>query len=144
MVVIGLLHVAKLAATSRTINWIILRNNYEFCRQQELGERAMEISVETREGRIIMIEYSGSRTIMEAIRDSDINEIEALCGGQLTCATCHIYVDADHLSLLPPKDCCEEELLESSDHYKPTSRLACQIPCSEKLSGIRVIIAPRD
>jgi ferredoxin, 2Fe-2S len=104
----------------------------------------MKISVETRKGQVVLVDYDGNGSMMEAIRDSGIDEIEALCGGQAACATCHIYVDSESLHLLPPKNPVEDGLLEYSDYGRPTSRLACQIPCSEKLNGVRVVIAPKD
>jgi ferredoxin, 2Fe-2S len=104
----------------------------------------MRINVETRKGQLIEVDGQEGSSVMEAIRNAGIDEIQALCGGQLTCATCHIYVDNNYFDLLPPMDPHEEDMLETSDHLKRNSRLACQVPCSEKLSGIRVVIAPKD
>jgi ferredoxin, 2Fe-2S len=38
----------------------------------------------------------------------------------------------------------ENDLLDSSDHRRETSRLSCQIPFTEELDGLRVRIAPED
>jgi 2Fe-2S ferredoxin len=38
----------------------------------------------------------------------------------------------------------EDDLLESSDHRAPTSRLSCQIPLTADLDGLHVTIAPED
>ena len=38
----------------------------------------------------------------------------------------------------------EDDLLESSDHRAPTSRLSCQIPLTAELNGLHVTIAPED
>ncbi|MTD54568.1 2Fe-2S iron-sulfur cluster-binding protein [Amycolatopsis pithecellobii] len=83
-------------------------------------------------------------SVMELIRDNGIDELLALCGGCLSCATCHVYVDPECSNLLPPQSEDESDLLESSDHRRPTSRLACQIPFSEDLDGLNVTIAPED
>ncbi len=104
----------------------------------------MKINVMTRQGQEVLVEGSENFSLMEVIRNDGIAELEALCGGQLTCATCHVYVDDDYIGLLPPKDIYEDDMLETSDYMQPNSRLACQIPCSEKLDGIRVVIAPAD
>jgi 2Fe-2S ferredoxin len=36
----------------------------------------------------------------------------------------------------------EVELLTELSHYKPNSRLSCQVEMTDKLSGLRVTIAP--
>ena len=38
----------------------------------------------------------------------------------------------------------EDDLLESSDHRKESSRLSCQIPLNAELDGLKVTIAPED
>lgn len=38
----------------------------------------------------------------------------------------------------------EDDLLDSTEHRTPTSRLACQIVFSEKIDGLRVKVAPED
>jgi 2Fe-2S ferredoxin len=38
----------------------------------------------------------------------------------------------------------ENDLLDISDHRMPNSRLACQIPFSDALDGLRVTIALED
>ena len=32
-------------------------------------------------------------SVMEIIKDGDIDELLALCGGNCSCATCHVHVD---------------------------------------------------
>ena len=81
---------------------------------------------------------------MEAIRDSGDNEVQALCGGCCSCATCHVYVDEAFLDQLPAMSNDENELLESSSHRRANSRLSCQIPFAAALGGLRVTIAPED
>ena len=38
----------------------------------------------------------------------------------------------------------ENELLESSSHRKPNSRLSCQVPFGADLDGLAATIAPED
>jgi 2Fe-2S ferredoxin len=103
----------------------------------------MILNLETRTGQALSIEgYADS--VMELIRDNGVDELQALCGGQLSCATCHVYVDADAFDVLPAISDFESEMLDSSDHRRANSRLACQIPCLEALSGMQVTIAPED
>jgi len=90
------------------------------------------------------IDADVGRPIMEIIRDKGFEDMLALCGGSKSCATCHVYVDPDKLSLLPPMPQDEDELLDSSSHRQPNSRLSCQITFTAALDGLRVVIAPED
>ena len=103
-----------------------------------------KLIVTTREGERIVIDAVPGVTVMEAIRDAGIDELLALCGGCCSCATCHIYVDATAAITLPEMTEDENDLLDSSDHRQPTSRLSCQLPLSAALDGLRVTLAPED
>jgi 2Fe-2S ferredoxin len=83
-------------------------------------------------------------SVMENIRNAGFDELLALCGGCCSCATCHVHVDAPWLAALPPMRSDEDDLLDSSDHRRPNSRLSCQIEFGEALHGLRVQIAPED
>lgn len=100
--------------------------------------------VTTREGVECSLEADGTLSVMEIIRDSGVGDILALCGGNCSCATCHVYVDAAFAGLLPAMDECEKDLLDASEHRDARSRLACQIPFGGELDGLKVTIAPPD
>jgi 2Fe-2S ferredoxin len=100
--------------------------------------------VTNREGATSEIEVDDGLTVMEAIRDNGFDELLALCGGCCSCATCHVHVDPAFADKLPAMSEDEDDLLESSDHREPTSRLSCQIPFSAALDGLHVTIAPED
>lgn len=100
------------------------------------------IIVTTREGTEVRIESEGDRSVMEAIRDKGIDEMLALCGGCCSCATCHVYVAAEFMGLLPVMSQDEDDLLDSSEARAANSRLSCQIPVNDTTDGIRVQIAP--
>jgi 2Fe-2S ferredoxin len=84
---------------------------------------------------------SAHGSVMEAIRGAGFDELAALCGGCLSCATCHVIVHPDDFARLAPMSADENDLLDGSDERTPTSRLSCQIPFTEALSGLRVTIA---
>ena len=102
------------------------------------------LSITNRSGEQRQIEAGEGLSVMEAIRDSGDDEVQALCGGCCSCATCHVYVDEPFLDQLPAMSNDENELLESSCHRKANSRLSCQIPFAPALGGLRVTIAPED
>ena len=81
-------------------------------------------------------------TLMEPLRDMD-DGVAAICGGMCSCATCHIWVDEAWASRLAPRQGDEQELLQELASFRPaTSRLSCQVPFTEALSGLKVAIAP--
>jgi len=102
------------------------------------------IIVESRAGVQTSLNAEFSRNVMEILRDGGVDEILALCGGTCSCSTCHIIVDTAFSGLLPPMTRDEDDLLDSSEHRTPTSRLACQIVFNEKIDGLRVKVAPED
>lgn len=81
---------------------------------------------------------------MEAIRNAGLDEMQALCGGCCSCATCHIHVDSVFLESLPSIGEDEDALLESSEYRLRESRLACQIQIEDGLDGFRASIAPEE
>jgi len=103
-----------------------------------------ELIVTTREGEERRLEGEVGVSVMEVIRDGGVDELLALCGGCCSCATCHIYIDPAFAELLPPMSDDENDLLDSSDHRKETSRLSCQITLSDDLDGLRLAIAAED
>jgi 2Fe-2S ferredoxin len=63
------------------------------------------------------------------------------CGGELSCATCHVFVDPDWIDAAGPRSEDEDDLLETTSE-EPTdcSRLSCQLKMSAVLDGIVVTI----
>lgn len=87
---------------------------------------------------------AGEGSLMEAIRTAGIDELLAMCGGCCSCATCHVWIDADWSEKLPKVGSDEDDLLDSSMHRTDRSRLSCQVEISSNLDGMRVSIAPED
>ncbi len=88
------------------------------------------------------IETPGGISLMEIIRQAGFDDLLALCGGCCSCATCHVIVDPEDFAQLAPISADEEDLLDSSDHRTPTSRLSCQILFTQAMDGLRVTVAP--
>ena len=102
------------------------------------------LTIVTRDGTERTVEARAGWSVMENIRDNGFDELLALCGGCCSCATCHVHVDEAWVDALPPMGADEDDLLDTSDHRRPNSRLGCQIPYSEALDGLSVQIAPED
>jgi ferredoxin, 2Fe-2S len=105
-----------------------------------------EIFVTSREGveRRIEVDVGDRPTLMEAIRNDGSFDLIALCGGMLSCSTCHVYVDPGWAERIEPITVDEQDLVGSSEHCAPNSRLSCQIRLDGALDGLRVSIAPED
>jgi len=102
------------------------------------------IHVTTRDGQVRSFEGTNGLSLMENLRANGIDEVLALCGGCMSCATCHVYVDEAWLSALPPQSEDEDDLLDSSGAREANSRLSCQIAVGDALDGISVTVAPED
>ena len=96
----------------------------------------------TRDGEERTIVANDGESVMESLRAAGIDELLALCGGCLSCATCHVYVDPTWTNKLAPISEDENDLLDSSDARTPGSRLSCQLSMNAQLDGLRVTIAP--
>lgn len=100
------------------------------------------ITIINRAGEAVSIEAESGLSVMEIIRDAGFDELQAICGGQCSCATCHIYVEGAVNPGLPAGD--EDDLLDTSDHRTERSRLSCQILFTDALDALQVRIAPED
>src|SRR3546814_19495103 len=100
-----------------------------------------KITIITREGEALHIVASDAQSIMEAVRDNGVDEILALCGGQLSCATCHVYVEPGCADRLPAPSDYENELLDSSDYRTADSRLSCKLLLVASIDGKTETIA---
>lgn len=94
-----------------------------------------------REGIEHELEATEGLTLMEVLRGAGL-PVEAICGGQCICSTCHVYVDVDWLGKLKPRAIDEQVMVEDTGHYEHHSRLACQVPYTAALDGIRLTLAP--
>jgi 2Fe-2S ferredoxin len=95
------------------------------------------------DGRRHEVEAESNMTVMEAAIDNGVDGIEAVCGGGLSCATCHVYVDEAWLSRLSPIERGEEQMLgTTAAERKPNSRLSCQLDISDDLDGLVVHLPP--
>lgn len=85
---------------------------------------------------------SGDSVMQVAISQGE-DGIVAECGGQLMCATCHVYVDPGFAGRFPDPTEDEDELLTcTAAERRPTSRLSCQLVVTDALDGLVVEVPP--
>ena len=90
------------------------------------------------------VEVAVGRSVMLGATINGVAGIEADCGGTLSCATCHVYVDPAWVGRLPEPELMEVELMEGvAAERRPNSRLSCQILLTEALDGLTVELPAR-
>ena len=96
-----------------------------------------KITWKTEDGNEISAEVKDGWNLMEAATANNVAHIEGECGGCLSCATCHVFVDEAWLAKTGEVDDIEETMLEMTDvERKDNSRLSCQIIASAALDGL--------
>lgn len=103
-----------------------------------------KIHVVTRNGASISIDGSVGRSVMESLRDHGL-DVEAICGGACSCATCHVFISDVWLDKTGTCGEDEAELLQASASYHgKNSRLSCQIRFTDALDGLTLTVAPAE
>jgi ferredoxin, 2Fe-2S len=77
------------------------------------------------------------QSLMEAAVAIGIPHVIGECGGNLSCATCHVYVTDDYSDRAGTPGDFEDAMLDVTEAERlPSSRLSCQIRMSASLDGI--------
>ena len=106
-------------------------------------KKTISVHLTSHSGATASIESKVGKSLMEAATSANIDGIAADCGGLLTCATCHVYVDAPFAALLPPPDADELAMLAfTAVPRQANSRLSCQVTLSDVLDGMTVTLPP--
>lgn len=102
--------------------------------------------------KVIYIDSTGRRhtvdatigdTVMATAVKNGVPGIVAECGGNCSCATCHVWVSGEFAPLVGGPGDMEEDLLDMGvSERRDTSRLSCQIRVTEDLDGLTVEIPP--
>ncbi|MEX0344993.1 MAG: 2Fe-2S iron-sulfur cluster-binding protein [Rhizobiaceae bacterium] len=80
-------------------------------------------------------------TLMEAAVANNIPNVIGECGGCLSCATCHVYVDDGWVERTGSADEFEDTMLDVAEaERRESSRLSCQITMNAELDGIRLVV----
>ena len=78
-------------------------------------------------------------SVMRAAILNGVDGIVAECGGEMMCATCHVYVDEAQLGCTPSQSDDERAMLEfTASERQPNSRLSCQLVVTPEMDGLVV------
>jgi 2Fe-2S ferredoxin len=89
------------------------------------------------DGRRISDDVAAGSNLMDAAQFAGVPGIEGECGGNLSCATCHVLVDPAWLPHCPPMDEVEDAMLDAvTTPRQSNSRLSCQLIAEANLDGL--------
>ena len=97
--------------------------------------------------KITFIEHDGTqhtidaevgKSVMQAAMDNLVPGIDADCGGECSCATCHVMVNADWTGIVGEPNEAEDSMLDLNPERATNSRLSCQMTVSDNLDGLIV------
>jgi 2Fe-2S ferredoxin len=86
-----------------------------------------------------MVDAPVGESVMAAAVKNGVAGIIGECGGNASCATCHVYVRDEFRPLVGEPNEDEDDLLDLGvGDRRPNSRLSCQIPVTPELDGLTV------
>ena len=97
--------------------------------------------------KVTFVQFSGETTtidadngdsVMKIALDNLVPGIDADCGGECSCATCHILVESEWMVRVGAGNDQENAMLGLNPDREPNSRLSCQIAMTDKLNGLVV------
>lgn len=106
----------------RTVRILVHHHRLDFELPMRDGESLMDVA-KSQEGQQLLGEY-----------------LECACGGNASCATCHVYVDERYFEKLGEVPGNEQDMIDLAFEPKNTSRLGCQVKMREDLDGLTVSI----
>jgi 2Fe-2S ferredoxin len=103
----------------------------------------MQVTWKHPDGTITTATVETGTSMMQAAVDNNVPGIIGECGGTLSCATCHVYVDPAWTDKTGAADDFEDAMLDVAEAERSdTSRLSCQIEASDDLDGLILIVPP--
>jgi len=91
------------------------------------------------------VDATAGESVMAAAVKSGVPGIIGECGGNASCATCHVWVRDEFVPRTGQPNPMEEDLLEMGvSGRRPGSRLSCQIVMTGELDGLTVEVAPQE
>ena len=83
-----------------------------------------------------VVDATNGESIMVAATSNLVPGIDADCGGECSCATCHVLIDAEWRAKIESRSDQEESMLDLNPDRTDESRLSCQIHMTDDLNGI--------
>ncbi|EDZ44538.1 iron-sulfur cluster-binding protein [Rhodobacteraceae bacterium HTCC2083] len=101
----------------------------------------MKVTWSLRDGSKKTADVASGTNMMEAAVANSITGVVGECGGNLSCATCHVVVDPEWASKTGEVGDFEDAMLDATEAERAnTSRLSCQIIADDTLDGLKLIV----
>ena len=98
-----------------------------------------EVTYVRADGERRTLDVPDGTSLMIGAVSHQLDGIVGECGGQMMCATCHVYVEPRFLGRLAAPSDDEDAMLDTTACARqPSSRLSCQLIASGALDGIVV------
>ena len=89
------------------------------------------------DGKEITADVPEGNSLMEAAQNAGVPGIIGECGGTMSCATCHVFVDESWIAATGKAGDFEDSMLDVCEvERQETSRLSCQLKMAPALDGI--------
>lgn len=85
-----------------------------------------------------VVEVPVGKSVMQGAVDNNVPGIDADCGGECACATCHVFVDPAWEAKTGTANEQEASMLSFAATKQDNSRLSCQIEMTAALDGLIV------
>ncbi|MEO9821330.1 MAG: 2Fe-2S iron-sulfur cluster-binding protein [Paracoccaceae bacterium] len=101
----------------------------------------MKVNWTKKDGTAVTTEVATGTNMMEAAIAGNITGVIGECGGNLSCATCHVVVDPAWADKTGEVGDFEDAMLDATEAERTTtSRLSCQIIADDALDGLHLIV----
>ena len=101
----------------------------------------MKVTWKLPDGGEISADVANGTNMMQAAVENNVPKVIGECGGTLSCATCHVYVNDAWFAKTGDVNDFEEAMLDVAEaEAQPTSRLSCQIVASDELDGLVLMV----
>ena len=99
----------------------------------------MKVTWELADGSEIEADVAAGTTLKDAALAANVPNILGDCGGNLSCATCHVVVTDPWVAAVGGPETTEDFMLDvTAAPREEHSRLSCQIEMTEALDGLRL------
>ena len=101
----------------------------------------MRVTWKLPDGGEIRAEVEDGTSMMQAAGENSVPAVIGECGGNLSCATCHVYVSEDWVAATGAPDDFEDAMLDVTEAERQgNSRLSCQIWAKPELDGLILVV----
>lgn len=94
-------------------------------------------------GREDVVDATDGDSVMVTATRHGVPGIIGECGGNASCATCHVWVRPEFAELVGPPNDMEEDLLDLAvTERRDGSRLSCQVSVTPEMEGLTMDVPP--